>query len=226
MLRPNLCGMTAPSLSALAIFLLTGQILPQCANRLLVHENVKDEFVAKLVRRVQTLELGYGLDERTTHGPLVNAAAVRKVDEHVRDALSKGAVLHCGGKVPPHKPSGFFYEPTVISNVTTEMQVAEDETFGPLAAIFSFQTEEEAITLANATEFGLAGYFFSRDIGRVMRVAGRLECGMVGVNTGLISSAETPFGGVKESGLGREGSKYGLAEYQNIKSVTIGNINA
>lgn len=182
--------------------------------------------MARLVRRVQSLKLGHGLDEGTTQGPLVNAAAVKKVSEHVQDALEKGAILHAGGKVPSDKKNGFFYEPTIISNVTREMHVAEDETFGPLAAIFSYQTEEEAIRLANATEFGLAGYFFSRDVGRVMRVAGRLECGMVGVNTGLISAAETPFGGVKESGLGREGSKYGLAEYQNIKSVTIGNLDS
>ncbi|KAK1625542.1 aldehyde dehydrogenase domain-containing protein [Colletotrichum phormii] len=196
-----------------------------CANRLLVHEAVKDQFIEKLVARVKQYKLGRGIDEGITQGPLVNAAAVQKVDAHVQDALKKGAgaVLHTGGKAPEGL-KGYFYEPTVISGVTTDMEVAHDETFGPLAAIFSFKTEAEAVELANATEYGLAGYFFSKDISRVMRVARRLECGMLGVNTGLISAAEAPFGGMKESGLGREGSKYGLAEYQNIKSVTIGNL--
>jgi succinate-semialdehyde dehydrogenase / glutarate-semialdehyde dehydrogenase len=134
-------------------------------------------------------------------------------------------VLHTGGKEPADS-KGFFYEPTVITGVTTQMRVATDETFGPLAPIFAFSSEEEAVELANATEFGLAGYFYSKDIGRVMRVARRLECGMVGVNTGLMSASETPFGGIKESGLGREGSKYGMAEYQNIKAITIGNLQS
>lgn len=155
----------------------------------------------------------------------MNAAAVKKVTEHVEDALAKGGVLHAGGKAPSNLP-GFFFEPTVISGATKDMAVATDETFGPLAAIFSFSTEKEALEMANATEFGLAGYFFSENIGRVMRVARKMGCGMVGVNTGLISAAESPFGGVKESGVGREGSKYGLHEYQNIKSVTIGNLQA
>jgi succinate-semialdehyde dehydrogenase/glutarate-semialdehyde dehydrogenase len=167
--------------------------------------------------------MGRGLDEGVTQGPLVNAAAVEKVSAHVEDAISKGGKLRTGGKRPKNS-NGFFFEPTVISQAMTEMDVAHDETFGPLAAIFSFETEEEAIKLANDTEFGLAGYFFSRDIGRVLRVAQRLECGMIGVNTGLISAAESPFGGIKESGVGREGSRYGMAEYQNIKSVTIGNL--
>ncbi|VUC24787.1 unnamed protein product [Clonostachys rosea] len=196
-----------------------------CANRLLVHEKVKDAFVEKLVARVNALKLGRGIDEGTTQGPLINAGAVTKVSEHVADALAKGGVLHAGGKAPADS-KGFFYEPTVISGATSQMQVATDETFGPLAAIFSFASENEAVELANATEFGLAGYFFSKDIGRVMRVARKLECGMVGVNTGLMSAAETPFGGIKESGLGREGSKYGMAEYQNIKSITIGNLDS
>lgn len=172
---------------------------------------------------MQQLKLGPGIDEETTQGPLVNAAAVQKVHRHVQDALKKGAKLHFGGEAPKHL-EGYFYQPTVISKATTDMEVAHDETFGPLAAIFSFQDEQEAVNLANDTEFGLAGYFFSQDIGRVMRVARKLKCGMVGVNTGLISAAETPFGGIGESGMGREGSKYGLAEYQNIKAVTIGNL--
>lgn len=145
-----------------------------------------------------------------------------KVASHVEDALKKGGRLEYGGNKPKDL-KGYFYEPTVISNATTDMEVAHDETFGPLAAIFSFNTEEEAIKLANDSEFGLASYLFSKDIGRVTRVARKLQSGMVGVNTGLMSAAETPFGGIKESGVGREGSKYGLAEYQNIKSVTIGN---
>ncbi|KAJ4985205.1 hypothetical protein SVAN01_09341 [Stagonosporopsis vannaccii] len=193
-----------------------------CANRLLVQSSVVEAFTAKLVDRVRALKLGKGMEDGTTQGPLVNAAAVNKVDAQVKDALAKGGILETGGKAPEGL-NGYFYEPTVIRSATTAMEVAHDETFGPLAAIFSFNTEEEAIKLANDTEFGLAGYFFSKDIGRVLRVAQRLECGMVGVNTGAISAAETPFGGVKESGIGREGSKYGLAEYQTIKSVTISN---
>lgn len=172
---------------------------------------------------MKALKLGPGLESGTTQGPLVNAKAVEKVEQHVQDAISKGGVLHTGGR-KPDSLSGYFYEPTVISNANESMEVATDETFGPLAPVFAFKTEDEAVKLANATEFGLSGYFFSQNIGRVMRVARRLECGMIGVNTGLISAAESPFGGIKESGMGREGSKYGLAEYQNIKSVTIGNL--
>jgi succinate-semialdehyde dehydrogenase/glutarate-semialdehyde dehydrogenase len=137
--------------------------------------------------------------------------------------LKKGGKLHTGGRAPSDL-FGYFYEPTVISEATFDMEVAHDETFGPLAAIFPFSTEDEAVRLANDTEYGLAGYLFSKNLSRVMRVARKLQCGMVGVNTGLISAAETPFGGINESGLGREGSKYGLAEYQNIKSVTVGNL--
>lgn len=193
-----------------------------CANRLLVHSSVVEEFTTKLVAKVEALKLGSGLEADVTQGPLVNAAAVKKVAAHVQDAIGKGGVLRTGGKAPDHL-TGFFYEPTVITNATKEMDVATDETFGPLAAIFSFDTEQEALDLANDTELGLAGYFFSKDIGTVLRVARKLECGMIGVNTGLISAAESPFGGIKESGVGREGSRYGLAEYQYIKSVTIGN---
>jgi succinate-semialdehyde dehydrogenase / glutarate-semialdehyde dehydrogenase len=146
---------------------------------------------------------------------------VKTVDAHVQDAVSKGAILNTGGKRPSGL-QGFFYEPTIITGVNKEMRVMSEETFGPLAAIVSFKDDDEVISLANSTEFGLAGYFFSADIRRVMKVARALQCGMIGVNTGLISAAESPFGGVKESGIGREGSKYGLAEYQNIKTVTIG----
>jgi succinate-semialdehyde dehydrogenase / glutarate-semialdehyde dehydrogenase len=176
------------------------------------------------VEKVNALKLGAGLASATTQGPLVNKAAVAKIAEHVADAKSKGAVVETGGK-PPADLAGFFYEPTVMSGMTENMLVAKDETFGPLAPIFEFDTEEEVIRLANNTEFGLAGYFFSKDIGRVMRVAHKLKVGMVGANTGKISAAEAPFGGVKESGYGKEGSLYGLAEYQNIKSITIGNLN-
>lgn len=168
--------------------------------------------------------MGGGLDASTTQGPLVNKSAVVKVQEHVADAISKGGKVETGGKAPDN--AGFFYEPTVVSGATADMAFSSDETFGPLAPVFEFETEEEVIRLANDTEFGLAGYFFSRDVGRVMRVAGRLKVGMVGANTGKISAAEAPFGGVKESGYGKEGSLYGLAEYQNIKSITIGNLNS
>lgn len=194
-----------------------------CANRLYVQKGVAKEFTAKLVEKVSALKLGGGLSEVTTQGPLVNNAAVEKVKEHVADAVSKGAKVETGGK--PTETPGFFHEPTILSGVTQEMAVAKDETFGPLAPIFEFDTEEDVLRLANDTEFGLAGYFFSRDIGRVMRVAQKLQVGMVGANTGKISAAEAPFGGIKESGYGKEGSLYGLGEYQNIKSITIGNIN-
>lgn len=190
-----------------------------------MHRSIKDSFVTELTAKVDTLKLGRGMDPETTQGPLVNASAVKKTAAHVQDALSKGGILHTGGKEPSHL-KGFFYEPTVVSGATTDMEVAHDETFGPLAAIFTFDSDEEALELANATRYGLAGYFFSENVGRVMRVAKKLQCGMVGVNTGLISAAESPFGGVKESGLGREGSKYGLQEFQNIKCVTIGNLQS
>lgn len=180
-------------------------------------------FTEKLVKAVQALKTGPGLEPSTTQGPLVNKAAVDKVKEHVEDATSKGAKVELGGKTP--EKAGFFFEPTVLSGVTTEMLVSKEETFGPLAPIFEFETEEEILRLANDTEFGLAGYFFSQDIARAMRVAQKLQCGMVGVNTGKISAAEAPFGGVKESGYGKEGSLYGLEEYQIIKSITIGNQN-
>lgn len=188
-----------------------------------MHTSVVESFTAKLVEKVSKLTLGKGIEQGTTLGPLVNAAAVQKVSHQVGDAISKGAVLRFGGKPP--RTNGFFFEPTVITGATKEMEVATDETFGPLAAIFTFESEEEVIALANDTEFGLGGYFFSRDIGRVVRVARKLECGMVGVNTGLMTACESPFGGIKESGVGIEGSRYGLAEYQNVKGITIGNLH-
>ena len=171
---------------------------------------------------MRQLKLGRGIDNDTTIGPLANKKAVQTTCNLVTDAVSKGAKLVTGGKAADRH--GFFFEPAVLSGATADMDIARDEIFGPVAAIFAFKTEEEALALANDTEFGLAGYFYSQDIGRVMRVARQLECGMVGVNTMLISGAENPFSGIKESGLGIEGSKYGLAEYQNIKAVTIGNL--
>lgn len=188
-----------------------------------MHEKILEPFVDKLVQRVNQLRLGRGIDAETTQGPLVNAGAVEKVKSHVDDALAKGAVLRAGGKAPSDL-TGYFFEPTVVTGVTSDMVVLKDETFGPLAAIVSFSDESEVLSLANDTEFGLAGYFFSADVHRIMRVARLLQCGMIGVNTGLISSTESPFGGIKESGVGREGSKYGLAEFQNIKAVTIGSL--
>ena len=169
------------------------------------------------------MRLGKGLEADTTHGPLVSEAAVRKVDSQVQDALSKGAELLTGGRVPDR--DGYFYEPTVITKASKEMSVAAEETFGPLAAIFSFKTEDEVVDLANGTELGLAGYFFTKQLGRAMRVAKALQCGMVGVNVGFMTAVEAPFGGLKQSGLGIEGSKYGICEYQTIKGVTFGNLD-
>jgi succinate-semialdehyde dehydrogenase/glutarate-semialdehyde dehydrogenase len=180
-----------------------------------VHKNVVDAFSEKLVAKVAALKTGPGLDKTTSQGPLINQSSVNKVSEHVADAVSKGARVLIGGEATT---PGFFYEPTVLSNAL----VANDETFGPLAPIFTFEDEQDAIKLANNTEFGLAGYFYSKDVSKVMRIASCLNVGMIGVNTGKISATETPFGGINESGYGREGSKYGLAEYQVIKSVTIG----
>jgi succinate-semialdehyde dehydrogenase/glutarate-semialdehyde dehydrogenase len=194
------------------------------ANRIYVQKGIAKAFTAKLVEKVASLKTGPGLEPSTTQGPLVNQSAVKKVAEHVSHAVSKGAKIEIGGQ-PPESP-GFFFEPTVLSGVTSETLVSREETFGPLAPLLEFETEEDVIRLANDTEFGLAGYFFSQDTSRAMRVAQRLQVGMVGVNTGKISAAEAPFGGVKESGYGREGSLYGLEEYQNIKSITIGNQQA
>lgn len=191
------------------------------ANRILVQKGIVEDFATKLATKVAALKTGHGLVETTTQGPLVNQAAVQKVAEHVEDAVQKGARVAIGGS--PGSGAGFFFEPTVLTGVTKSMLVAREETFGPLAPIFQFDTEAEAIELANDTEFGLAGYFFSRDVNRIMRVAQKLQCGMVGANTGKISASEAPFGGVKESGYGREGSLYGMDEYQVIKSITIGN---
>ena len=194
-----------------------------CANRIYVQRSVLEAFTTKLVAKVQALKVGNGVDAGSTQGPLIDAKAVAKVKEHIADAIAKGGKVLTGGK--PHALGGLFFEPTVIGGATEDMLFAQDETFGPLAPIFVFDTEAEVIALANATEFGLASYFYSRDIGRVMRVAERLESGMVGVNTGLISTAEAPFGGVKQSGLGREGSKYGLDDFLEVKYICLAGID-
>jgi succinate-semialdehyde dehydrogenase/glutarate-semialdehyde dehydrogenase len=194
-----------------------------CANRIYVQRGVLKAFSDKLVAKVNALKVGPGIEAGVNQGPLIDAKAVAKIEEHIADARAKGAEVLTGGK--RHRLGGQFFEPTVISGATPEMLVAREETFGPLAPIFAFDTEDEAITRANDTEFGLAAYFYSRDIGRVMRVAERLESGMVGVNTGLISTAEAPFGGVKQSGLGREGSKYGLDEFLEVKYVCLAGLD-
>ena len=193
-----------------------------CTNRLLVQENVYAAFAAKLATAVKALKPAPGLEAGATQGPLIDDAAVEKVESHVRDAVSKGAKVLVGGR--RHALGGRFYEPTILTDVTTQMAVAREETFGPVAPLFRFKTEAEAIALANDTEFGLAAYFYGRDIARVWRVAEELEYGIVGINTGIISTEVAPFGGVKESGLGREGSKYGMDEFVEIKYMCFGGI--
>ncbi|MDI5893124.1 NAD-dependent succinate-semialdehyde dehydrogenase [Halomonas rhizosphaerae] len=193
-----------------------------CTNRLLVQAGVYEAFLEKLAARVARLEVGNGLDEGVVQGPLINAAAVEKVQSHVRDALDKGGRLVCGGE--PHALGGTFFQPTIIADVTPEMKVATEETFGPLAPVFRFETEEEAIAMANATEFGLAAYFYARDYRRIWHVMEGLEYGMVAVNEGILSTELAPFGGVKESGLGREGSRHGLDEYTELKYVCVGGL--
>ena len=194
-----------------------------CANRILVQDKVYDAFAEKLAAKVKTLKVGNGMDEGVTTGPLIDAKAVAKVQEHISDAVAKGARVLAGGK--PHALGGLFFEPTVLSGVNTAMKVTREETFGPVAPLFRFNTEAEAIQMANDTEFGLASYFYGRDIGRIWRVAEALEYGIVGINTGLISTEVAPFGGVKESGIGREGSKYGIEDFLVIKYMCIGGID-
>ncbi|GBG04041.1 NAD-dependent succinate-semialdehyde dehydrogenase [Azospira sp. I13] len=191
-----------------------------CANRLLVQDSVYDAFAAKLAAKVATLKVGEGTEAGITQGPLIDADALAKVEGHIADAVAKGARVLTGGQ--RHARGGTFFQPTVLADVTPEMRVTREETFGPVAPLFRFRSEEEAIALANATEFGLASYFYSRDIGRIFRVGEALEYGMVGVNTGLISNEVAPFGGIKQSGLGREGSKYGLEEYLEVKYLCLG----
>jgi len=194
-----------------------------CANRFLVQDRVYDAFASKLSAAAAKLKIGDGLAGETQQGPLIDQAALAKVEEHVADALAKGAKVLTGGK--RHALGRTYYEPTVLADVTTQMKVAREETFGPVAPLFRFRTERDAIDMANDTEFGLAAYFYARDIGRVWRVSEGLEYGMVGANTGLISTEVAPFGGMKESGQGREGSKYGIEAYLEIKYVCMGGVD-
>ena len=194
-----------------------------CTNRILVQDGVYDLFARKLSAAVAELKVGDGLKAETQQGPLIDEGAVKKVEEHIADAIAKGATVVAGGG--RHALGGTFFQPTVITNVTPAMMVSREETFGPLAPLYRFKTEEEAIQMANDTEFGLASYFYTRDLARSWRVSERLEYGMVGVNTGIISTEIAPFGGVKESGTGREGSKYGIEDYLEIKYVCLGGIS-
>jgi succinate-semialdehyde dehydrogenase/glutarate-semialdehyde dehydrogenase len=195
-----------------------------CANRIYVQDSVHDAFVAKFVAAVAKLKVGDGQEPGVTQGPVIDGKAIAKIEEHVADALAKGGKLELGGK--RHALGGSFFEPTVVSGVTSAMKVAREETFGPLAPVFRFQTEAEVIALANDTEFGLASYFYARDLGRIFRVAEGLEYGMVAVNTGILSNEAAPFGGVKQSGLGREGSKYGIEDYLEIKYLCLAGLDS
>ena len=186
-----------------------------CVNRFLIQSGIYEEFASKFAAKVAEMKVGVGTEAGVTLGPLINAAGLNKVASHVSDAVDKGARILCGGK--PHALGGNFFEPTVLADVTTSMKVAREETFGPLAALFRFETEEEAVAMANDTEFGLAAYFYTADMGRCWRMGEALEYGMVGINTGMISNEVAPFGGIKQSGIGREGSKYGIEDYLEVK---------
>lgn len=194
-----------------------------CVNRILVHDKVYNDFAAKLTAAVAKLKVADGFEPGATQGPLIDMKAVEKVEEHILDAQSKGGAVLCGGK--RHHLGGRFFEPTVIADATQDMLFAQEETFGPLAPLFRFSTDEQAIEMANSTIYGLASYFYSRDIGRVWKVAEALEYGMVGINEGLISTEVAPFGGIKQSGLGREGSKYGIEEYLELKYLCMGGLS-
>ncbi len=193
-----------------------------CANRLLVLDGVYDAFAAKLKAAVEAMKVGNGMEPGVAQGPLINAAAVAKVEEHIADATKRGARIVTGGH--RHPLGGNFFEPTLLADVPHDALIFREETFGPVAPLFRFHTEKEAIRLANDTEFGLASYFYARDVGRIFRVAEALEYGIVGINEGIISTAEAPFGGMKSSGLGREGSKYGIEEYLEVKYLALGGI--
>jgi succinate-semialdehyde dehydrogenase/glutarate-semialdehyde dehydrogenase len=193
-----------------------------CTNRFYAHESIYDAFAAKLAERSAALRVGNGFEQGVNIGPLIDDQAVAKVEDHVRDAVEKGATVLAGGK--RHPLGRHFYEPTVLANVTSNMKVMHEETFGPVAPVTKFRTEQEAVAAANDSDFGLAAYFYSRDIGRVWRVAEKLEYGMIGINTGLISTEVAPFGGVKQSGFGREGSKYGIDEYLELKYLCVGGL--
>lgn len=191
-----------------------------CTNRILVQDSIYAEFSKKLVHAVRQLKVGNGLEPDMQQGPLINEAAIEKVQAHISDAVAKGAQIICGGK--PHALGGLFFEPTVLTEAKLSMRLASEETFGPVAPLFRFHTEEEAISMANNTEFGLASYFYSTNINRIWRVSEALESGMVGINTGIVSTEVAPFGGVKQSGMGREGSKYGVEPYVEIKYLCMG----
>ena len=193
-----------------------------CANRLLIQDGIFDEFTARLKTAVEALKVGNGMEEGVTQGPLINESAVKKVEDHVADAVQRGATLVTGGQ--RHALGGNFYQPTILADVARTADIFRDETFGPVAPLFRFATEEDAIEMANDTEFGLAAYFYTRDVGRVFRVAEALEYGIIGINEGIISTEVAPFGGVKSSGLGREGSKYGIEDYLEIKYMALGGI--
>jgi succinate-semialdehyde dehydrogenase/glutarate-semialdehyde dehydrogenase len=193
-----------------------------CANRFYVQSGIYEEFAKRLVKAVATLRVGDGLSGPTEQGPLIDARALAKVKSHISDAVEKGASIACGGK--SHALGGNFFEPTVLVNVTPAMRVAREETFGPVAPLFRFDTEEDVVRMANDTEFGLAAYFYTRDLARSWRLQEALEYGIVGVNTGLFSTEVAPFGGIKESGLGREGSRYGIDDYTELKYVCVGGL--
>jgi len=193
-----------------------------CANRLYVQDGVYDAFAAKLIEKVKGFKVGAGTEPGVVIGPLIDEQGLKKVEAHVADAVGKGARVVLGGK--KHERGGLFFQPTVLTNVTPQMLVSHEETFGPVAPLIRFKTEDEVIGLANDSEFGLAGYFYSRDVGRIWRVAEQMEVGIVGANAGIISTEVAPFGGVKQSGLGREGSKYGTEEFLEIKYILLGGI--
>ncbi|MBM3372596.1 MAG: NADP-dependent succinate-semialdehyde dehydrogenase [Betaproteobacteria bacterium] len=194
-----------------------------CANRIFVQDGVYEKFSSMLAERVSQMKVGNGLEDGNAQGPLIDMKAVEKVEEHIADALEKGAKVLTGGK--RHKKGGQFFQPTVLANVSTDMKVTHEETFGPVAPLYRFKTEDELLKLANNTEYGLASYFYSRDIGRIWRIAEGLESGIVGINVGIISNEIAPFGGMKESGIGREGSKYGIDEFVEVKYLCIGDVN-
>jgi succinate-semialdehyde dehydrogenase/glutarate-semialdehyde dehydrogenase len=193
-----------------------------CVNRFIIHADIYDDFVAKLAAATANLKVGNGLEEGVQQGPMITMAAVEKVKEHIADALANGGELVYGGD--SHALGGSFFTPTIIGNANNNMQLAREETFGPVAPIFKFKTEAEALQMANDTEFGLAAYFYTRDIGRVWRVGESLEYGIVGINEGIISTEVAPFGGVKESGIGREGSHYGIEDFLEIKYMLMGGL--
>jgi len=194
-----------------------------CANRIFVQDGVYEKFAKMLSDKVAAMKVGNGLEDGNLQGPLIDMKAVEKVEEHIADALEKGAKVLTGGK--RHEKGGQFFQPTVLAGVTTDMKVTHEETFGPVAPLYRFKTEDELLKLANNTEYGLASYFYSRDIGRIWRIAEGLESGIVGINVGIISNEIAPFGGIKESGIGREGSRYGIEEFVEVKYLCMGDVN-